>query len=391
MKGRKRTNNPLWGIIFAGLLIGTSGLFYIGCTKREPVLVGFVAELTGRQPELGVQERNGVQMAIEKINTSGGVAGRQIELIVRDDLGTPEGAVAADRELVKAGVVAIIGHATSGQTVAGLPVANAAHIVMMSPTTSATDLSGKDDYLIRVLPTLRDRARGLAQQMYKRHAMTRAAVIYDTHNTAYVQSYLKTFEEEYRSLGGKIAGEAAFSSAERQDFDALLSRLRTGNPEGLLIIASDNDTALIAQRARLIGWKVPLFTSAWAQTETLIKNGGQAVEGIEFELAYAMNSQSPSFLDFKTRYQERFGRAPSFGAMLGYETSLVLAAALQKTGGKATGLKEILLGIKDFQGLVDTFSFDQYGDVIRPFYLGAVRDGKFVDLERFEPPKEVQK
>ncbi len=387
MKAEMPARDGPWAFILICFLIGTGVFILTGCGNREPIRLGFVAELTGRQAELGVQERNGVQMAIEKINASGGIAGRRIELVARDDLGTPEGAGNADRELIRMGVAAIIGHATSGQTIAGLPVVNEAHVVMLSPTTSTTELSGKDDYLFRVVQTLSDRAKGLARHIYQHRGVTRLAVIYDTNNAAYVRSYRNAFVEGYSSLGGKIAGEAGFSSIERPDFDLLLSKLRTNRAEGLLIIASDNDTAFIAQRSRLMGWKALLFTSAWAQTETLIKNGGMTVEGMEFEQAYGMGSQSPAFLDFKARYQERFGRAPSFSAALGYEAAIVLGAALHKTGGKAVGLKEALLGIRDFQGLVDPFSFDKNGDVMRPFYLGVVRDGKFVDLQRFEPPK----
>ena len=380
---------PAYSIyILTGLLIWIGIFIPGGCCRKEPIRVGFVAELTGRQPELGVQERNGVQMAVEKINASGGVAGRQIKLIIRDDLGTPDGARAADRELVEAGVVAIIGHATSGQTVAGLPMADSAHVVMLSPSTSTTELSNKDDCFFRTAQSLFDRANGLAGHICQLRGVTRLAVIYDTSNAAYVQSYRKAFAHGYSGVGGRIVAETGFSSIERPDFNSLLARLRASGAEGLLIIASDNDTALISQRVRLMGWKASLFTSAWAQTETMIKNGGIAVEGIEFEQAYAMASQSPAFLDFRARYQERFGRTPSFGAALGYEAAAVLATALQKTRGKAAGLKEALLEIKDFQGLVDTFSFDKYGDVMRPFYLGAVRDGKFVDLGRFEPSRQ---
>jgi branched-chain amino acid transport system substrate-binding protein len=62
-----------------------------------------------------------------------------------------------------------------------------------------------------------------------------------------------------------------------------------------------------------------------------------------------------------------------------------LAAALLKTGGKADGLAQALVGIKDFKGLSDTFSFDRNGDVSRPFHLGAIRDGNYVDIEAIKP------
>ncbi len=375
-------NNPWLCIILVILFIGTLGFFLEGYMKKKPILIGFAAQLTGRQAELGVQERNGVQLAVETINASGGVAGRKIELIVRDDLGIPEKAQVADRELIEAGVLAIIGHATSKQTLAGLEVTNPAHIVLLGPTVSTPKLSGLDDYFFRVYPSFKDSAQAFAQYTYQRSGITRMGIIYDIDNIAFTQTYSTVFVDKFQSLGGKIAGEISFSSMRQPDFSSLLMRLRASKAEGLLIIASDVDTALIAQRTRLMGWQIPLFTSAWAQTETLINNGGQAVEGLKLEQSYALTSQSPTFLDFQARYQARFGHAPSFGAAFGYESALVLAAALEKTGGKAEGLRQALVEIHDFRGLMDTFSIDGFGDVERPRYLSSISDGKFVVLEK---------
>jgi branched-chain amino acid transport system substrate-binding protein len=367
------------------LLLWTAAFFLVNCTAKEPIRVGFVAQLTGVQAKLGVQERNGAQLAVEEINAAGGIVGRSIELVVRDDLGTPEGARAADQQLIDAGVVAIIGHATSGQTVAGLAVTNPARVVMLSPTTSTPELSGQDDYFFRIAQTLVSRAAMFAQHVYQDRNLTRIAGIYDTDNTVYSKAFLDAFVAKYQSLGGKVVAEASFSSRAQPDFAPLAAQLRASNPDGLLIIAADIDTALIAQRTRLIDWPIPLFASAWAQTETLISTGGRAVEGLEIEFSNPLDSQTPAYLDFKTRYQARFGQAPAFGAVLGYEAIKVLAAALQETGGRAEGLAQALAGIKNFKGLSDTFSFDTYGDVVRPAFLGVIRDSKYADIEALKP------
>lgn len=381
MKFSKQPFKSLWRTILVGVMIGVLSLFFTGCTKQEPIRIGFVADLTGNQAELGVQERNGVQLAVEKINAAGGVVGRPIELIIRDDLGIPDGAKNADRELIDLGVTAIIGHATSQQTAAGLEITNPAHILLLSPTTSTPNLSGKFEYFFRVYPTFSDSAKGFAKHIYQNRKLTKLAILYDTDNTAYTTTYQTIFADKYRSVGGSIVGEIGFSAAAKTDFNPILSQLRTSNAEGLLIIASDVDAAMIVQRTRLMGWQVPLFASAWAQTATLIYNGGQTVEGMEIEQAYALNSQSPDFLNFKKQYQDRFGQLPSFGATFGYEAAMVLTAALQKTGGKPLGLRQAMLEIQNFKGLVDTFSFNEYGDVVRPFYLSVIRDNKFIILE----------
>jgi branched-chain amino acid transport system substrate-binding protein len=134
--------NSWLGYILVVILFGTLVFFLKGCIKEKPIIIGFAAQLTGVQAEAGVQERNGVQLAVEKINASGGIAGRKLELCVRDDFGVPDKAKEAESELIKAGAVAIIGHETSAQTLAGLEVTNPAKVILLGPVVSSPELSG---------------------------------------------------------------------------------------------------------------------------------------------------------------------------------------------------------------------------------------------------------
>lgn len=373
--------------ILVVLLTGTAGLLLTDCTDRQPVRVGFAGQLTGIQAELGVQERNGVQLAVEEINAAGGIAGRPIELVVRDDLGTPEGAQVADRELINAGTVAIIGHTTSSQTLAGLAVTAPACIMMLSPTTSTPELTGKDDYFFRVVQPITVHAFNSAQHIRQGKKRARVAVIYDADNAAYSTAYLNAFSGEFQSLGGEVVAKAAFSSKTRPDFSPLIAQIRESKPDQLLIIAADIDTALIAQRVRLKDWQVPLFTTAWAQTETLINAGGRAVDDMELELISAVYEDDPSYKEFAKRYRAKFGRSPSFGAVMGHEAANVLAAGLRRTGAKADGMKQALIAIKEFKGLSEAFRLDEYGDVVRPVRLGVIRGGRFVRNGAVKPAK----
>lgn len=350
--------------------------------RRPPVLIGFAGQLTGKQAELGVQERNGVLLAVDECNAAGGINGRTIALIVHDDLGTPDKAKEVDRALIEKGVVAIIGHPTTAQTLAGMEVTNPARMVLISPTVSSPKVSGQDDFFFRVYPSFKDSARAFASYIFQEAKVSRLGIIVDTDNAGYTQTYNDTFKEQYVSLQGKVVGEVTFSSKSQPDFAPMIGKLRADGADGLLILASDIDTALIAQRARLLNWPVRLFTSAWAQTVALINNGGRAVEGLKLEQSYAPTKPSSKFLEFKSRFEGRFGNPPSFGAAFGYEAAQVLMEALKRTNGKPEGLKEALLATKNFPGLMDTFSLDPFGDVIRPFYLSEIKDGQFVVLKK---------
>lgn len=379
----ERLIRSLWKVcILLIVLIAILALIFKDNIERKPILIGFVGQLSGKQAELGVQERNGVEMEIENINMSGGIRGRKIQLIVRDDLGIPDKARSIDHELIKEGVVAIIGHTTTNQTLEGMKITNPAKVVLIGPTISSPQLSNMDDYFFSVYPSFKDSAEAFANYIYKHNCISNMDIIYDNNNTAYSKSYCTVFEEKYKSLGGNIATKVQFSSADKPDFTQLLLNLRQSSAEGLLIVASDSDTALIAQKSRLLCWNVPLFTSAWAQTRTLIINGGKAVEGIEIEQAYDLTSEVYTFSKFMNDYQTRFGYLPSFGASFGYEAAMVLKEALNKTDGSSRGLKQALTGIQNFKGLTDTFSINKFGDVKRPFYLNSVSNGKFIIVDK---------
>ena len=331
----------------------------IGCSNNKIIKIGFIAQLTGPNAELGVQARNGVILAAEEINDSGGINGRKIELIIYDDLGTEEGAIQGVNKLLDENVIAIIGHVTSSQTIHGLKISNEAKKIMISPTASTNSLSGIDDYFFRVVTSNEVQTKIFAQHVYNKRGHENLAVIYDRDNIGYTETYLNSFKSEYEAQGGIITDAIDFSSSEAPDFSQFIDELKNKTPDALLIISNDFDAALIAQTARIKNWNVPLFSSSWAQTDTLIANGGEAVEGMEIEVVYPQNHNSNRYIDFKNKFSSRFGKNPSFSGSFGYEALNVLSKALSETNGKEDGLKSALLSIPEYSGLIDDFSFDE--------------------------------
>lgn len=370
--------NRIIYILILTLLLGTAFLN----TKKKDIIIGFSAQLTGKQAELGVQQRNGVQLAVENINAAGGINKREIQLIVKDDFGIPDKAKEVDEILIKEGAVAIIGHATSRQTLSAAKVANENKVVMISPTSSAPQLSGLDDYFFRVYPANNQSCLALAKYIRNEESIGKLSIVFDSDNEAYSKAYSSMLSEKFQDLGGDVISEINFSSSVQPDFNDLATKLKGSNAQGVVIIASDVDTAVIAQKIRNTGWEVPLFTSDWAQTESLISNGGRAVEGMKLEQSYIFNNESRKFIEFKEQYKKRFGIEPSFGAAFSYEATLVLAEALKRTGGKADKLNEKLKEIKDFQGVINEFSLDINGDVKRPSYIGGISNGKFITYHK---------
>ena len=265
-----------------------------GCGNTQPVRIGFTAELTGKQSELGINLRNGVQMAVEEINDAGGINGRKIELIIEDDLGTPEGAVKAENKIIDAGVVAVIGHLTSNQTVEGYKVTQARGVVLFSGTASTSFLSGKKDLFFRTEPSNEYFGREFARYVRQQRGLSKIAIIYDKDNDTYSESMSEAFTDSFTGLGGEVTISLSFSGATSPDFSPIVAEMQASNPEGVYIIASPLNTANIAQIIRLKDWQVPLFAAPWSQGQDLITNGGKAVEGLETIIAYDINGSSPA-------------------------------------------------------------------------------------------------
>lgn len=361
-------------IIFVSILVG--------CKEKTPILLGFSGELTGKNGDLGVQARNGAQLAVETINAKDGINGRLLELVVRDDKGTPEGARDADQELVRAGVAAIIGHITSAQTLAAYSISQEAGIVLCSPTASTPELSGKEDHFFRVVAPNPKEGEVLARYLFKERQMSRIAVIYDSDNAAFTQSLLASFTSHSQTLGGTISRVVSFSSSAKPDFSLFIEEIRSSEPEGVLLIAAAVDVALIAQHVRLQGWQLPLFATAWAQHEELIHKGGKAVDGLVIPLTYDPNNTSPIYQDFKHRYHERFGHDPTLYAGHAYDVVFLLAQALESTRGRAEGVARALVENPAMQGVGSTIAFDRYGEVERDWFLLSIQNGKFVTTEK---------
>lgn len=370
-------------LLIAGLLTQ----FLFACSPKEPVRVGFVAGLTGPNAALGVDGRDGAQLAADMINDAGGINGRPLELVVRDDLGLPEGALAADDDLInREQVVAVIGHMTSGTMMSAWSQFKDSGTIFLSPTVSTPQLAGMDDHFFRLIVVNSFVADRVATYAAKDLGLKKVVTFYDTDNAAYTDTYQQEFARMFSMLGGEIVATYPFSSKTAPDFKPLLLESQALQPDGLFIVASAADTALIAQRARIEGMNAQLLATNWSLTKDLIKNGGAAVEGIVAVVSHDDNNQSAEYLDFSRRFQTRYGRAPTFAAGYGYEAAQALAAALRKTDGKKDGLADALLQIKNFRGAHGVFSFDEYGDVSRTLYMIAVRDGKFVTAQIFPAP-----
>lgn len=372
-----------WGLCAAGAVVLVAAAFFV--LGSEPIRIGFVGTLTGTISDLGVQGRNGATLAVEEINEAGGVAGRELRLIARDDRGDPEEARRVDRELIDRGVAAIVGHMTSSMTLAALPVTEAAGTVLFSPTTSTPRLSGKEDLFFRLEPASDLAARALARYARETEGLESVAVLWDPDNKAYAEPYARAFADQLEREGGTVPATYSFATEETSNRKGWTALLGADAPRGVLLIASARDVAILAQPIRSAHPEWTLLSGGWAATSALLDSCGPACRGMVLAGTLTPGGASEVLRAFSRRYRTRFGREPSFAARQAYDTVRVLARALEATGGSADGLPEALTETEDFPGLVGDLSLNRYGDLSYPATILRVEGETFKPVARVTP------
>ena len=365
-------------LLALGLTAGT-----VGCDNREPLRIGFIAGLSGRVADLGVSGRNGALLAVEQINQAGGIHGRRIEVIVRDDRQDVETAKNAVSELLDMNLEVIIGPMTSSMAMATIALVNATPTVMVSPTVTTTDLAGRDDQFLRVIATTTAYAAKSARYQYATLRHRTAVAIYDMNNQAYTESWLRDFRRTYESLGGRILKIHRFMSGDDAAFFKATQDLLATRPEVVVIISNAVDAALICQQVRKLDPDKAIVISEWGSTERFIELGGAATEGVHVAQFLNRNDNSDRFQTFRKAYLERFGQEPGFAGAAGYDAASVVLEAFTVRKKDQT-LKQTIIEKGRFQGIQQTIAIDRFGDADRTTHLTIVKNGKYQIIESDE-------
>jgi branched-chain amino acid transport system substrate-binding protein len=375
---RNRTKRTLAAAIL--LVVGVS-CHLLACSEaKAPVKIGFASSLTGKHSDLGIPARNAVMLAVKEKNQQGGLLGRSIALLVKDDRYDPETAVKVDRELIDSGVVAIIGHVTSSMSEAVLPLINEKKMLMISPTTASSRLAGIKDHFFRMYEPVRASATQLAELAFRRHSVRTMAAIYDLANEAYSADYFDSFRSAYEQVGGRMVQTQTFVSGQVGGFLHLVEKMKESNPDGVLVIAGGVDTALICQQIAKLSWHPALFASPWSMTNDVVKHGGRSVDGILSIISLNPDDDSPHYQAFRDKFRAEFGQQPGFSAVCAFEAATALFMAYEQARGEVTKLPQTLLAIKQFPGLQGDVVIDEYGDAHREGFITTVQNGRMIRM-----------
>src|SRR4030095_6249416 len=287
-----------WASLITPLII--AAFISVSCNKGggDEILIGEYGSLSGSEATFGISSTNGLKLAIEEMNNSGGLLGKKIRLITYDDQGKPSEAQTVVQRLIKNdNVVAVIGEVASSRSKAGAPICQQNKIPMITPASTNPEVTAIGDYIFRVCFIDPFQATVVSKFITNTLKLKKVAILKDVKN-AYSTGLSDFFEKEFKNMGGEIIEIQSFSAGDK-DFKAQLTSIKAKNPEAIFIPAYYTDVNLISIQAREIGIKVPLVGSDGWESEKLTEGKAKdALEGCFFSTHVSTENPDPAIQNF---------------------------------------------------------------------------------------------
>lgn len=339
-------------------------------------LAGPISHANGRTFQLGAE------LAIEELNSQGGIRGRQLRLEIRDDEANREKAIEVAAELRDdPRVVAVVGHVGSAMSIEAARIYNdpVRGVLQISPASTSPELSGAGEWTFRVCPTDLQHGPALANWTHQQLGLQRATVLYA--NDEYGRDLLETYASAFEAAGGTIIGRDPFLPVMMDDeefLDPYLERAIRDGADALVIAGQANEALKILRAARRLGYRGPVLG---ADGITSIKDAGEIANGVYITSAFLHDSDAPAARTFVERYSQRYGELPDHRSAMTYDAVLLIAEAIEEVGTDRRAIRDYVAEIGSrrsaFDGVSGTIRFDENGDVIeKEVVIGVVRDGE---------------
>ncbi|THB80780.1 MAG: amino acid ABC transporter substrate-binding protein [Desulfobacteraceae bacterium] len=370
------------GVLLAVFVSGTLVVYSLKKSDPEPLKIGYIGSISGKFSSLGTSARNGAMLAVEELNSLGGIDGRQIELIIRDDQGEAENTIPICEEFSEQGINLVIGPFTTASATRLLPCINEKRILTFGPVTAGENLAGQDDMFIKLFPSTSEFGAALAELAADMKIFS-MGLINDQKNKPFGDTLISGFKPVFEEKGGRILANVDFNSGSPPKFSSLVKEAVKGTPEGVVVIANAIDTALIIQNIQKYSPGTQVFVSPWSMSADLINSGGQAVEGTMAYIPFDQHSDAPSYTRFKAAYEERFKELPPFVAAFNYEAVYLVRSVIEQSASLDPEiLKQALLGAGQFKGLQSDYEFNETGDAIRQLFLYQVNNKTITKIKQ---------
>ncbi len=373
----------------------------------EPIKIGVSGPFTGGSAPMGVSMRDGVKLAAAEINRNGGILGRQIELIERDDQADNSRGIQVTQELInREHVIAALGFINTGVSLAAQRFYEEAKIPVINNVATGSIVTKQflppqypDNYVFRTSANDTIQSAMIVNDAIVKRKFTKVAILADSTN--YGQLGREDLEKALAAKGIKPVAEEKFNIKD-VDMTAQLLKAKAAGAQAILTYGIGPELAQIANGMEKLGWKVPMIGSWTLSMGNFIDNAGKNGEGARMPQTFIQEPNTPKRKAFITAYQQAYkvDRIPSpVSAAQGYDSMYLLAAAIKQAG--STDGPKIRQALENLRtpvvGVVTTYNHPYTHDnheaiTMNMTVMGEVKDGRVVyaDEADLAGPKQAK-
>lgn len=394
MKKKKLAGAFLSFTLAAGVLAGCSSSDSTSSSKKgeegDTIKIGVNLELSGGVASYGQSISEGLKLATEEINKDG-IDGKKIKLIQVDNKSEAAEATSGAIKLTSQDkVTAIVGAATSTNTIAQVQIAQDNKIPVISPSGTSPEITYKDDklndYVFRT--SFIDPFQGtVAANFATSEIKAKSAAIYIDSASDYSKGLAAAFKEQFEKNGGKIVAEEAYI-AKDTDFRSTLTRLKSAKPDFIFLPGYYEEAGLIVKQARETGLDVPFMGGdGWDSPKLVEIAGKKALNNTFITNHYSSGDPDEKIQNFVSAFKAEYkDKSPDAFNALGYDTGYFLADAIKRAGSSDSDkIKEALEETKELDLVTGTFTLDEKHNPIKSATILEFKDGEQVFNTKINP------
>ncbi len=372
-----------WALLAAAVILSMAAaqLMTPPAAQAAPKVykVGFISHLTGDAAVYGQSMKNGTEIALDVINSAGGIKGVPVEVVYEDDRLSPADAQTAFLKLVETDKVPVIlGSASSTISLSICPKAQEKKVVQVSQVSTAPSLKNCGKYFFSVMAS--DTAQGPEWvKVAKSLGVKEAAVMYI--NNDYGIGVKDTFVKAFEAAGGKLLIVQPFELGAK-DFRTEILKVRQKNPKVVFMVDHVAESSIVLKQARELGLKTQWVVDvSVVSAEVPQLAGAEASEGVIG--LRAGSSQTPEYKAFVAAFQKKFDKEPTIWADFAYDAMMLVAKAIEKNGYTSDGIQKGLFEVSEkYIGASGAKKFDQFGISQGSYEWMVVRNGEWVLYEK---------
>ena len=332
---------------------------------QDTVTIGSFVSTSGSGAPFGVDQLQGMELAIRHINASGGIAGRKLVLKQLDTAYDKTQAQSVVHNFVAdKSVIGLVGPTSSAEAFAADPIAVAAKLPVLAPANGAAGIPQIGPYVHRIGVPEELLLPSAAKTAVKQLKLKKAAILY-AQDDPFATTGFKAFQTQLKADMVDVVEVIGYDS-KAVDFTAQLQRLKDKNPEALFIAAKSSDGTVLLRQARQNGIMVPVIGNLSFTSPALVAAAGDAVEGLIVAAVWDSSDASEMNQRFIAEYKKSFNRDATPLAATTYNCIYVIKEALEKSKDfSREGLQKGLLAMNGFKYLGSAIEFRSIGNGLR--------------------------